>query len=79
MTGVTGEGDAWIELPPRNESGFRYHGVVTNMGRLIAAHPRIGARLGALFVETMFADGVLAYEERELVAAVAAGAQDCVY
>lgn len=73
------ERDAWIELPPRDESGFRYHGVIANMGRLIAAHPRIGARFGELFVETMFGDGVLAYEERELVAAVTSAAQACVY
>ena len=73
------ERDAWVELPPPDESGFRYHGVITNMARLIGAHPRIGARFGALFLETMFGEGVLAYEERELVAAVAAAAQDCVY
>lgn len=71
--------DAWVELPPRDEAGFRYHGVVPNMGRLIAAHPRIGPRFAALFFETMFGDGVLEYEERELCAAVAAAAQDCVY
>jgi hypothetical protein len=70
--------DAWIELPPAN-AGLRYHGVDTNMSRLIAAHPRIGERFGALFLETMFGEGVLAYEERELVAGVTAAAQDCVY
>ena len=70
--------DAWIELPPAN-ADLRYHGVDTNMSRLIAAHPRIGERFGALFLETMFGEGVLAYEERELVAGVTAAAQDCVY
>ena len=59
--------NAWIELPPANAE-LRYHGVDTNMSRLIAAHPRIGERFGALFLETMFGEGVLAYEERELVA-----------
>jgi hypothetical protein len=70
--------DAWIELPPP-DAGLRYHGVDTNMARLAAAHPRIGAPFGALFLETMFGEGVLAYEERELVAAVTAAAQDCFY
>ncbi len=71
--------DAWIELPPAN-ADLRYHGVDTNMSRLIAAHPRIGERFAALFLETMFGEGgVLAYEERELVAGVTAAAQDCVY
>ena len=69
---------AWVELPPPDE-GFRYHGVDTNMARLAAAHQRIGALFGALFVETMFGEGVLAYEERELVAGVASAAQDCFY
>ena len=71
--------DAWVELPEQDPNGFRYHGVQTNMGRLIFAHPRIGAQFGALFLEIMFADGALEYEERELIAAVTAAAQDCVY
>ena len=70
--------EAWVELPPSDE-GFRYHGVDTNMARLMAAHQRIGAHFGGLFLETMFGEGVLAYEERELVAGVTAAAQDCVY
>ena len=70
--------DAWIELPP-SDPVSTYHGVETNMARLIAAHPRIGPRFGAMFIETMFGDGVLAYEERELIAGVTAAAQDCVY
>ena len=76
-----GEGveEAWVELPPRDPDGFRYHGVQVNMERLIRAHPRIGAQFGALFLEVMFGDGALEYEERELVAAVTAAAQDCVY
>lgn len=79
MSEVPGVPEAWVELPPRDEAGFHYHGVIPNMGRLIAAHPRVGPMFGALFVETMFGDGVLEYEERELVAAVTAAAQDCVY
>lgn len=49
------------------------------MGRLVSAHPRIGSRFMALFVETMFGEGVLDYQERKLVAAVAAATQDCFY
>src|SRR5947208_3292858 len=67
--------EAWVELPPRDPDGFRYHGVQVNMERLIRAHPRIGAQFGALFLEVMFGDGALEYEERELVAAVTAAAR----
>jgi hypothetical protein len=49
------------------------------MGRLIMAHLRIAAHFGPLFREIMFGDGVLTRREREMVAAVAASAQDCQY
>ena len=78
--------DAWIslsteaELRDRGASGGRYDfGFVPNMGRLIAAHPTIGPAFGALFGAVMFAPGALDRRERELVAAVAASAQDCFY
>lgn len=70
--------EAWVELAP-SDADFRYHGITPRMVRLIGAHPRIGAPFGALFLEMMFGAGVLEYEERELVAAVTAAAQDCVY
>jgi hypothetical protein len=71
--------EAWVALPPRRPDGFGYHGFVPGMSRLLAAHPRIGDRFAALFLETMFGDGILEYPERELVAAVSAAAQDCTY
>jgi alkylhydroperoxidase/carboxymuconolactone decarboxylase family protein YurZ len=78
--------EAFIELPS-DESvgsaaarGSQYDfGFVANMGKLIRAHPRIGARFGALFAEIMFVPGALDRREREMVAAVAAAAQDCHY
>jgi alkylhydroperoxidase/carboxymuconolactone decarboxylase family protein YurZ len=77
--------DAFIELPPREafagepKGGYNF-GFVANMGRLLRAHPRIGPRFIALFAEIMFArDGALDRREREMIAAVAAAAQDCHY
>lgn len=78
--------EAFIALPSDQEIGaaMKGHpydfGFVSNMGRLIRAHPRIGARFGALFGEIMFApEGALDRREREMIAAVAAAAQDCHY
>ncbi|MFU8814380.1 MAG: carboxymuconolactone decarboxylase family protein [Pseudomonadales bacterium] len=78
--------DAWVEMPPESAlrsqraSGGPYDfGFLPAMGRLIAAHPRIGPAFGALFAAVMFQPGALDRRERELVAAVAAAAQDCFY
>ena len=49
------------------------------MTRLILAHPRIGRAFAALFAQIMFAPGHLERREREMIAAVAAAAQDCRY
>jgi alkylhydroperoxidase/carboxymuconolactone decarboxylase family protein YurZ len=49
------------------------------MGRLLAAHPPIGQAFGNLFMQIMFAPGQLSRAEREMVAGVAAAAQDCHY
>jgi len=49
---------------------------MSRLNRRSSAHRRA---LRRLFLETMFGEGVLAYEERELVAGVTAAAQDCVY
>jgi alkylhydroperoxidase/carboxymuconolactone decarboxylase family protein YurZ len=79
--------DAFIELPPRDTiqlppsgaGGYNF-GFVANMGRLLRAHPRIGKHFQALFGEIMFArEGALDRREREMIAAVAAAAQDCHY
>jgi alkylhydroperoxidase/carboxymuconolactone decarboxylase family protein YurZ len=54
-------------------------GFVAGMGRLLMAHPRIGAKFQALFAEIMFVPGALDRQEREMVAAVGASAQECFY
>jgi alkylhydroperoxidase/carboxymuconolactone decarboxylase family protein YurZ len=76
--------DAWVELPDpeqiaRPPSHPYNFGFVANMGRLLAAHPRIGAPFQKLFAEIMFAPGALSRQEREMVAAVAARGQECFY
>jgi hypothetical protein len=78
--------DAWVTMP--TEADLRANGVsggpydfgfIPAMGRLIAAHPRIGPAFGPLFSAIMFAPGALSRREREMVATVAAAAQDCFY
>jgi len=79
---------AWVALPsaaqvegsapPGKRGGYDF-GFVTNMGRLLRAHPRFGKPFLALFGEIMFAPGALSRREREMIAAVAASAQDCSY
>jgi alkylhydroperoxidase/carboxymuconolactone decarboxylase family protein YurZ len=64
--------------PDAPESPYSF-GFVAAMGLLEQAHPRIGPRLAALFDEVMVAPGILTRQEREMVASVAAAAQDCHY
>ncbi len=78
--------EAWVMMPAgdeiraaRSERSPYDFGFVPAMGRLLMTHPRIGRAFGQLFAEIMFAPGVLSRAERELVAAVAAAAQDCFY
>lgn len=82
------EAQAWIRLPsdpemdqirPGGVQGRYELGAVPAMARLIRAHPRIGPRFAALLREIMVNPGVLTHAERQMVAAVAAGAQDCTY
>jgi len=54
-------------------------GFISSMGRLLAAHPRIGPAMRDFFYEVMFAPGALDRAEREMVAAVASAAQSCQY
>ena len=87
MTSNTAVGkEAWVKL--RDEAEYRAavppggpydFGFLPAMGRLIAAHPRIGPAFSALFGQIMFAPGALSRSEREMVAAVAASTQDCFY
>jgi alkylhydroperoxidase/carboxymuconolactone decarboxylase family protein YurZ len=76
---------AWVELLDEEVARPLFHGhpynfgFVPAMGRLVAAHPRIGPFLARLFNEVMFQPGALGRREREMIAAVAAAAQDCHY
>lgn len=82
--------DAWVKMPSDDEvravAAGRKHpyetfmgGVVARMARLLSAHPRIGPLFRQLSAELLFGPGALSRAEREMVAAVAAAAQDCVY
>ena len=77
---------AWIELPSdeaireKMQPGHPYDfGFVAGMSRLVRAHEEIGDAYGPLFRQIMFAPGALSRAEREMIAAVAAAAQDCHY
>ena len=87
MTELTSK-EAWVsipteeerraQLPPGPAGGYNY-GFVPAMGRLLAAHPSISPLFGALFRQLMFEPGYLERQEREMIAAIAAAAQDCHY
>jgi hypothetical protein len=77
--------DAWISLVPEEaiRDVFADHpysyGFIPAMGRLISTHDAIGPYFGALFAQIMFVPGALSRQEREMIAGVAAAAQDCHY
>lgn len=82
--------EAWIRLPSEEEvraaSQGQIHpyermmgGVVARMARLLMAHEPIGQAFRELARVVLFGPGALSRAERELVAAVAASAQDCAY
>ena len=83
------EPEAWIAMPSEAElRAMMPPGQVANpydfgflpaMTRLILAHPRIGRAFAALYAQIMFAPGQLERREREMIAAIAAAAQDCHY
>jgi hypothetical protein len=79
--------DAWVEMPseetiralmPAAAHPYDF-GFVTGMQRLIMSHMRIAPFFAALFRQIMFEPGQLSRREKEMVAAVAAAAQDCHY
>jgi hypothetical protein len=81
--------DAWVRLPsqeqmralipPDRKMPYDF-GFLPAMTRLVMAHGRIGPAFGQLFAQIMFSpEGALDRREREMVAAVAAAAQDCRY
>jgi alkylhydroperoxidase/carboxymuconolactone decarboxylase family protein YurZ len=81
--------EAWVALVPQEElraripEGAPRHpydfGFLAPMSRLTQAHPEIGPKFSALFAQIMFAPGALTRQEREMIAGVAAAAQDCYY
>ena len=78
--------DAWVKMPSEEQiralvpGGHPYDfGFITGMQRLVMAHAGIAPFFGALFQQIMFQPGALERHEREMVAAVAAAAQDCHY
>ena len=76
--------EAWIrirredEMPSEAPNVYNF-GFRAAMGRLQATHPRIGRAFGTLYRQIMFEPGHLSRQEREMVAAVTAAAQDCYY
>lgn len=78
---------AWVKLPSEEDvrklippGGNPYDfGFITGMQRLVMAHMGIAPMFGALFGRIMFGPSILSRQEREMIAAVAAAAQDCEY
>ena len=81
--------EAWVQIPSEAEErarmpkGWTYPydlGFLPAMGRLLRTHERIGTAFVKLFSEIMWTpESVLSRQEREMIAAVAAAAQDCHY
>lgn len=79
--------EAWIGLAEEEElrkalEGRKIpydFGFLPNMARLISSHGGIGPAFQNLFTSIMFAPGHLDRREREMIAGVAAAAQDCFY
>lgn len=73
------EADVRAQLPPGATYPYDF-GFLPAMGRLIRTHPRIAQAWVKLFGEIMWSpESVLSRQEREMIAAVAAAAQDCHY
>jgi alkylhydroperoxidase/carboxymuconolactone decarboxylase family protein YurZ len=78
---------AWLKLPSEEEirqlvpAGANPYdfGFITGMQRLVMAHMGIAPMFFGLFARIMFGPSVLSRQEREMIAAVAAAAQDCEY
>jgi hypothetical protein len=88
-TGDKAAREAWISIPSEAEiraqmpPGRTYpydFGFLPAMGRLLRTHQRIGGAFLKLFSEIMWTpESCLSRQEREMIAAVAAAAQDCHY
>jgi alkylhydroperoxidase/carboxymuconolactone decarboxylase family protein YurZ len=76
---IPSEEERRAQLPPGAPASAYDFGFIPAMALLQAAHDKIGPAFGALFRQIMFEPGHLNRQEREMVAAVAAAAQDCYY
>jgi hypothetical protein len=81
---------AWVDMVPKEELARRMAGAppgstlydfgfIGNMSQLMRTHTRLAATWGPHFLAVMGEGGHLSRMEKELVAAVAAAAQDCHY
>lgn len=76
---IPSEAEVRAQLPPGTVYPYDF-GFLPAMGRLLRAHKRIGQAFLSLFREIMWTpEGHLTRREREMIAAVAAAAQDCHY
>ena len=81
--------EAWVRIPTEEERLAQLHPdapasaydfeFIPAMARLLASHDKIGPAVGKLIRLIMFEPAHLARQEREMVAAIAAAAQDCQY
>ncbi len=76
---ISREMERRAQTPPEVIAAGYDYGFLPAMGRLLSAHKEIGPAFGQLFRTIMFGSGHLSRQEREMVAAVAAAAQDCHY
>ena len=73
------EAEVRAQLPPGRTYPYDF-GFLPAMGRLLRTHGRIGGAFLKLFGEIMWTpESPLSRGEREMIAAVAAAAQDCHY
>ena len=73
------EAEVRAQLPPGRMYPYDF-GFLPAMGRLLRTHGRIGGAFLKLFGEIMWTpESSLRRGEREMIAAVAAAAQDCHY
>ena len=75
---VPTEEDIRAAIPPGGKVPYDL-GFIPSMRRLLMAHPILGPSFTNHFRQLMFGPGFLTRQEREMVAAVAAAAQDCRY
>lgn len=73
------EAELRAQLPPGRAYPYDF-GFLPAMGRLLRTHGRIGKAFLQLFSEIMWTpESRLSRQEREMIAGVAAAAQDCHY